>query len=73
MAGVPTIISSIVLSSSTQADGRAFGATTNSAAEVSNGVYKINLAAADLNANVAAFRFTASGADDRIVTIVTQP
>lgn len=53
-------------------DGAAFAACANSAAEVSNGLYKINLAAADLNANVATLRFTAVGADDTFVTLITQ-
>lgn len=54
-------------------DGAAFGACTNAVAELSNGIYVIDLAAGDLNANIVTFRFTAVGADDRYVTIKTQP
>lgn len=54
-------------------DGAAFGACANSAAEVANGTYKIDLAAADLNGNNIMLRFTATGADDRNITLITQP
>lgn len=54
-------------------DGGAFGACANAVTEVGSGVYKINLAASDLNGATITFRFTASGADDRFVTIVTSP
>ncbi|HKZ39503.1 MAG TPA: hypothetical protein VJ044_00995, partial [Candidatus Hodarchaeales archaeon] len=53
-------------------DGAAFAACANSASEVSNGLYKINLAAGDLNGDVVTFKFTASGADARVITVVTQ-
>jgi hypothetical protein len=53
-------------------DGAAFGACANSAAEVSNGWYKIDLANTDLNGNVIALKFTATGADARNVTILPQ-
>ena len=53
-------------------DGAAFGSCTNSVTELSNGIYTINLAAGDLNGNVVTLRFSATGADDRFVTIVTQ-
>lgn len=53
-------------------DGGAFVATTNSATEISGGVYKINLSAADLNGGVVMLNFSAPGADPRYVTIVTQ-
>lgn len=54
-------------------DGAAFAACANSATEVGNGMYKINLAAADLNGDVITLRFTATGADARLITIVTEP
>ena len=54
-------------------DGAAFAACANAVAEVSDGWYKIDLAAADLNGNVVALRFSATGADTRNVTVVTQP
>ena len=54
-------------------DGAAFGACANAVAELSNGVYTINLAAADLNANVVTLRLTGTASDDLLVTIITQP
>lgn len=54
-------------------DGAAFASCANAVSEVANGWYKIDLAAADLNGNVVALRFTATGADTRNITIVTQP
>ena len=53
-------------------DGGAFASCANSVAEVSNGVYKINLAASDLNGTVITLRFTATTADTRILTLITQ-
>jgi len=54
-------------------DGAAFGACANSVTEVANGVYKISLAAADLNADTVTLRFTATDCDDTIIVIATQP
>lgn len=53
-------------------DGAAFAACANAVTELSNGFYKINLAATDMNGTVIAFKFTAPGADDRDFTVVTQ-
>src|SRR3972149_1416466 len=52
-------------------DGAAFGACANAAAEVASGMYKISLAAADLNGDVITLRFTSATADDRLITIIT--
>lgn len=54
-------------------DGAAFGACANLASEVANGMYKINLAATDLNADVVTLKFTGTAADARFITIVTEP
>lgn len=54
-------------------DGASFGSCANSVTEIANGWYKIDLAAGDLNADVVALRFTATGADDLPITIVTNP
>lgn len=54
-------------------DGGAFGSLTNSVTEIANGWYTINLAAADLNGNNIALRFTATASDDRDIYINTQP
>lgn len=61
------------ITSTVSLNGGAFGSTTNSATEISNGWYTINLSAADLNGNTVALRFSATGADDRDITWVTQP
>ena len=54
-------------------DGAAFGACANAAAELSNGIYTIDLAAADLNGDVIVLRFTGTDADDAFFTIRTEP
>ena len=54
-------------------DGAAFAACANAVTETSNGWYQINLSASDMNGNTIALKFTATGADSRNVTIVTQP
>lgn len=54
-------------------DGGAFTALTNAVAELANGLYKVDLAASDLNGNVVVLRFTATGADATILTILTEP
>jgi len=54
-------------------DGAAFAACANAFTEVSNGVYKIDLAASDLNGKVITFRFSAAGAKDTVITVVTEP
>lgn len=53
-------------------DGAAFAACANAVTELGNGIYILNLAAADLNASVVTFLFAATGADNRYVTVVTQ-
>ena len=52
-------------------DGAAFAACANAVSEVSNGWYKLNLDATDTNANVIAFKFTATGADATNMLAVT--
>lgn len=54
-------------------DGGSFAFCLNAVSEISNGIYKINLDASDLNGDVITFRFSASGADDRMITIITEP
>lgn len=52
-------------------DDEALNSTDNSPTERSNGIYEINLTGSDMNGDVIAFRFTASGADARVMTLVT--
>jgi hypothetical protein len=55
-------------------DGAAFGAgTIANMTEVANGIYQCDLGAGDLNGDTICLRFTASGADDLFVTLVTEP
>lgn len=54
-------------------DGAAFAACANAVTEVGVGWYVINFAASDLNGNHIAFRFSATGADDTDIEIITQP
>lgn len=54
-------------------DGAAFASCTNSVSEVANGTYKIDLSAADVNGRHIMLRFTATGADDLNIEIITQP
>lgn len=52
-------------------DGGAFAACANMVSEISDGFYKINFAAADLNAEFVTFRFTAALADAREISLKT--
>lgn len=55
-------------------DGGAFVATVgNVSAELGHGVYVLPLAAADINANVVVLVITATGAQDVVCTLYTQP
>lgn len=54
-------------------DGGAFASCANAVSEVGSGVYKISLADTDLNGDVVTLRFSATGADDTVITLITQP
>jgi hypothetical protein len=64
---------SLTITATRSIDGGAFAACANAASEVANGLYKINLAASDLNGDTIVLRFTAAGADPRVILIVPQP
>jgi hypothetical protein len=53
-------------------DAGSFASCANSVTELANGIYYIDLANTDLNGTVITFEFTATGADARYVTVVTQ-
>src|SRR5262249_227725 len=53
-------------------DGGAFAHLPNAISEIGSGWYKVDLAAADVNADTVALKFTATGADQLDVTIATQ-
>ncbi len=67
-----TPVTGLTVSATRSIDGGAFAAAANAVTEVGSGVYKINMSAADLNGTVITFLFTATGADARYLTIVTQ-
>jgi hypothetical protein len=52
-------------------DGAAFAACANSVTEITSGWYDIDFAATDMNGDVIAFEFTATGADARSFTLKT--
>ena len=54
-------------------DGGAFASCANAVVEVDYGIYVIDLAASDTNGTNIALRFTASGADDRVIVFISQP
>jgi hypothetical protein len=60
------------VTSQVRLDSGSFGATTNSPSEVAYGIYTINLSTSDTNGKVITLRFSATGAEDTFVTIVTQ-
>jgi hypothetical protein len=53
--------------------GGGFAACQRAPYELGGGAYAINLAALDLNANTVALRFTATGATELDILLVTQP
>lgn len=59
------------LAATVSLDGGAFGAATNSVAEISGGYYSLQLTAAEMNAQVIAVKVTATGALSMTATITT--
>ena len=55
-------------------DGGVFGAgSLSGGAEVGNGIYTINIAAADMNGNTIMLRMTAATCDDTFISMATYP
>ena len=52
-------------------DGGAFAACSNAVTAIGSGVYKITLTATETDADILVLRFTATGADDVLITIKT--
>jgi hypothetical protein len=52
-------------------DGGAFAGLTNAVSAIDAGIYKVDLEQTEMNADVVVLRFTATGADDRVVIIKT--
>lgn len=64
--------SGLTVSASRAIDGNSYAPCSNSVAELSDGTYRINFSADDLNGDKIMFRFYATGADDQMVEIITQ-
>jgi hypothetical protein len=62
----------IAVTATRSLDGAAFAACANAATEVSNGWYKIDLDAADLNGDMVVLRFTGTGCRATEIFMVTQ-
>jgi len=52
-------------------NGGAFSACTNSVTEISSGLYKIDYTQTEMNADIVTLKFTATGADQRVIIITT--
>ena len=68
-------VSGLTVTATRKIDSGSFASCTNSPSEdaAAVGLYKIDLAAGDLNGKVITLRFTATGADDNFITIITEP
>lgn len=53
-------------------DGGVLQSSTNGVTEIGNGIYKLNLAAADLNGTVIILVFTATAASATVISLITQ-
>ena len=68
-----TLLTGLTVTATRTLDGGALASTTNAVTEIGSGFYTVDLAAADLNANNVALKFSATGAKDTIFVLVTQP
>lgn len=62
----------LTVSGTRSLDSGAFAAVTGTIAEIANGMYQFDASAADMNGDMITFRFTATGAADRFLTIQTR-
>ena len=65
-------VSGLTVTAERAIDSGSFSACANSVSEISDGFYKITLAAADLNGDIVSLKFTGAGASDQGVTIKTE-
>lgn len=65
------LIAGLAVSGFVKKDNGAFGATP-AVTGLGNGLYSVDLTAANMNGDVVTLRFTAVGADDKIITIFPQ-
>lgn len=52
-------------------DGAAFGNAANAVAEIANGFYKLDITQGEMNADIVCLKFTATGANQTSITMVT--
>lgn len=66
-------VTGLTVSGQIAQDAGAFAAISNSIAEVGNGVYRVigGFTQSEMNADTLTVRFSATGADDSLITIVT--
>ena len=69
-SGAPT--TGLTVTGHVSINGGAFSALGASVSEIANGWYSVNIAAGEMNGATIALRFSASGAVDTDVTIITQ-
>ena len=67
-----TLATGLTVAGQVSIDGGAFTNLTNAVSELSSGVYKVNLAAADVNGTVIMLKFTSATADTRLILFTTQ-
>lgn len=65
-------LSGLTVTAQRAIDGSAYSACSSPVSEISNGTYRINLSASDMNGEKIMLRFSATGADDQLIEIVTQ-
>ncbi len=70
-AGIPR--TGLTVTAQRSLDGSAFSSCANAVSEISNGFYKIDLATTDMNGVLVMLRFTATGAQDKPILIITTP
>lgn len=61
----------LTVSGSVRKDGGSSASLTDSVTELANGLYEVDLSATEMDAAVVTLRFTATGADDLAVTLLT--
>lgn len=66
-----TPVIGLTLAGTRSIDGGAFAVVAGTIAEVANGIYQFDATAADMNGSIITFRFTATGAADRYITLRT--
>ena len=66
-----TPIAGVTVSGTISKDGAAFAACANVVTEISGGLYKVDLTALEMDADIASLIFTATGADQTTLVIKT--